>query len=100
MTSRSRMLARTLDQRVAATLVGRQTPVALAAVFSGISLLLATVALGLIGRTVPQLNIMALGFGVNALVLPAVLCLSIGAAAWVFQDQIEPVVAMILKAVA
>jgi flagellar biosynthetic protein FliR len=54
------------------------------------SLLLATLILGLIGRTLPQLNIFALGFGLNSLLALAALALSIGAAAWAFQDQIEP----------
>jgi flagellar biosynthesis protein FliR len=62
------------------------------------ALLLATVSLGLIGRTVPQLNVMGLGFGVNALVLPAVLCLSLGAAALLFQDQVEPALTSLLEA--
>lgn len=62
------------------------------------ALLLATVVLGLIGRTVPQLNIMAMGFGVNAIVLPAALMVSLGGATWVFQDQLEPFLQMLLEA--
>ena len=34
-----------------------------------IALLLATLVLGLIGRTLPQLNILVLGFGINSLVV-------------------------------
>ena len=44
-----------------------------------IALLLATFVLGLIGRTMPQLNILVLGFGINAMVTFAVLSASIGA---------------------
>jgi flagellar biosynthesis protein FliR len=62
------------------------------------ALLLATVVLGLVGRTIPQLNVMVLGFGVNALVLPAMLCLSIGATAWLFQEQVEPALTSLLEA--
>ena len=54
------------------------------------ALLLATLILGLIGRTLPQLNILALGFGLNALLAFAALGLTLGAAAWAFQDQIQP----------
>jgi flagellar biosynthetic protein FliR len=62
------------------------------------SLLLATLILGLIGRTLPQLNIFALGFGLNSLLALAAMALSIGAAAWAFQDQIEPALRAIFDA--
>ena len=62
------------------------------------SLLLATLILGLIGRTLPQLNIFALGFGLNSLLAFAGLALSFGAAAWAFQDQIEPAMRAIFDA--
>jgi len=62
------------------------------------ALLVATIVLGLIGRTIPQLNIMALGFGVNSIVMPAVLMLSLGAATWIFQEQLEPFVQTLLEA--
>jgi flagellar biosynthesis protein FliR len=54
------------------------------------SLLLATLILGLIGRTLPQLNIFAIGFGLNSLLALAGLAMAVGVAAWAFQDQIEP----------
>jgi flagellar biosynthesis protein FliR len=54
------------------------------------ALLLATLVLGLIGRTLPQLNIFALGFSLNALLAFAALGLTFGAAGWAFQDQIAP----------
>jgi flagellar biosynthetic protein FliR len=57
-----------------------------------VSLLLATIVLGLISRSVPQLNIFALGFGVNALVTFAVLSISFGGAVWLMQERLEPVV--------
>jgi flagellar biosynthesis protein FliR len=62
------------------------------------SLLLATIVLGLIGRTLPQLNILALGFGLNSLLAFAALGLTFGAAAWAFQDQIEPAMKTIFDA--
>jgi len=63
-----------------------------------VSLLLANLILGLIGRTLPQLNILVIGLGMNSLVTFAVLSLSLGAAAWVFQGRIEPAVQAILAA--
>ncbi|MEX2112682.1 MAG: flagellar biosynthetic protein FliR [Pirellulales bacterium] len=56
-----------------------------------VALLVATLILGLVARTLPQLNILALGFGANAMVAFVALSLSLGAAAWLFQDQLEPV---------
>jgi flagellar biosynthesis protein FliR len=54
------------------------------------SLLLATLTLGVIGRTLPQLNVFALGFGLNSLLALAALALALGAALWAFQNEIEP----------
>ncbi|HOM18178.1 MAG TPA: flagellar biosynthetic protein FliR [Thermoguttaceae bacterium] len=62
------------------------------------ALMLATVLLGLIGRAVPQLNILLLGFGVNSLLTFGVLALTFGAALWVFQDQWEWAVDFLLEA--
>jgi flagellar biosynthetic protein FliR len=50
------------------------------------ALLLANLVLGLISRTLPQINVIAVGFGVNALLAMGLLFLSIGATAWTFQD--------------
>lgn len=62
------------------------------------SLLLSTLVMGLISRTLPQLNVLALGFGLNALLTFGVLGLSLGAAVWVFQEQVEPAVETLLNA--
>jgi flagellar biosynthetic protein FliR len=51
-----------------------------------VSLLLSTVVLGLVSRTVPQINIIAVGFGLNSFVTLAMMMLSLGAIAWTFQD--------------
>jgi flagellar biosynthetic protein FliR len=52
-----------------------------------IALLMSTLILGLISRTVPQLNILAVGFGLNSLVLLGTMSFCIGVAAWILQDQ-------------
>jgi flagellar biosynthetic protein FliR len=62
------------------------------------ALLLATIALGLISRTLPQLNVLSLGFGLNAMLTFAVLGLTLGAAIWAFQDEIGPALQTILDA--
>jgi len=62
------------------------------------SLLLSTLVMGLISRTLPQLNILVVGFGMNAMLTFGALALSLGAAVWVFQDQLEPAVEMLLEA--
>ena len=54
------------------------------------ALLLATIVLGLINRTLPQINILAVGFGINSLVLIGTLALTLGSIIWIFQDQVEP----------
>jgi flagellar biosynthesis protein FliR len=51
----------------------------------------------LIGRTLPQLNIMAVGFGLNSLLTFAVLSFSLGAVLWTFQAQIEPTLELLLN---
>jgi len=50
------------------------------------ALLLSNLVLGLVSRTLPQINVIAVGFGVNSLLALGVLFLSVGAAAWTFQD--------------
>ena len=62
------------------------------------ALLLSTLVMGLISRTMPQLNILAVGFGMNSLLTFGTLMLSIGAAAWVFQEQLEPAMEILLDA--
>jgi flagellar biosynthetic protein FliR len=63
-----------------------------------VALMLATIVLGLISRTLPQLNVMAIGFGLNTLVSFVALAVSIGAVAWLFQEQLEPAVQAIVEA--
>jgi len=62
------------------------------------ALLLANLVLGLIGRTLPQLNIFLVGFGLNAMLALGVLALSLGAAVWVFQDQVAPAIETLASA--
>ena len=50
-------------------------------------LLLVQVGLAILNRIVPQLNVFALGFAVNALLVLAILSLSLGVGMYVFEEQ-------------
>ena len=63
-----------------------------------VSLLMASLVVGLIGRTVPQLNVMNLGFGLNSLLTFAVMSITLGGALWAFREQIEPTLETLLDA--
>lgn len=52
-----------------------------------VALLLSIVIMGLISRTLPQLNVLAVGFSLNATVLLGALLLSLGILARVFHEQ-------------
>ncbi len=62
------------------------------------ALLLSTLVLGLISRTLPQLNILMVGFGMNAMLSFAILGVTLGGAVWALQDQIEPALNVVLNA--
>lgn len=55
------------------------------------AVLMATLVLGFISRTLPQLNVMAVGLSLNTVLTIGVVALSLGAAVWVFQEQVGPV---------
>ncbi len=63
------------------------------------ALLLANLVLGLISRTLPQINVIAVGFGVNSLLAMGVLFLSLGAVAWTFQDPTVDVLQAVSNAI-
>jgi flagellar biosynthetic protein FliR len=62
------------------------------------ALLLSTLVMGLISRTLPQLNILMVGFGMNSMLCFATFSLTLGAAAYVFQEQVEPALEILLDA--
>ncbi|HEY2841089.1 MAG TPA: flagellar biosynthetic protein FliR [Pirellulales bacterium] len=64
-----------------------------------LALMLATLILGLIGRTLPQLNVLALGFGLNALVTFGVLMISLGTIAWLFEAELQPAISALFEAI-
>jgi len=62
-----------------------------------VAMLLATLVLGLISRTLPQLNVMHMGFGINSMITLCAMALSMGAMAWVFQEQVDPMLNLLVE---
>jgi flagellar biosynthetic protein FliR len=52
------------------------------------ALLLSTLVLAIVSRTLPQLNVLLVGFNLNSLLTFGVLLVSLGGVAWAFQDQV------------
>lgn len=76
-------------------LLGHSVSVGLrAAAPAAIALLLANFVTALIGRTLPQLNILAVGFNINILMMLVVLVCTIASIGWVFQDELADWVRM------
>ncbi|MEO8496655.1 MAG: flagellar biosynthetic protein FliR [Planctomycetota bacterium] len=63
------------------------------------ALFLAVLVLGLISRTLPQLNVIAVGFSLNSMIMMVTLAASLGALAWIVQDQADSVIAAIRDAI-
>jgi flagellar biosynthetic protein FliR len=57
-----------------------------------VALLLAVLILGLISRTLPQLNVIAVGFSLNAMIMMLALAASLTGMAWVVQEHAESVI--------
>ena len=60
-------------------------------------LLLATIILGLMSRTLTQLNVMSLGFGLNALSGLRNAVAFLGSAAWLFEDTLQPAISQLVE---
>jgi flagellar biosynthetic protein FliR len=57
-----------------------------------VALLLATILLGLISRTIPQINVLVVGFGINSFITLGLTAVSMGVMVLVFQDALEPAI--------
>lgn len=53
-----------------------------------LAMLISLIAIGMLNRTLPQLNIMAIGHNLNALLLLVLLMFSLGGIAWIFHHQV------------
>jgi flagellar biosynthesis protein FliR len=54
-----------------------------------VAILLATLVVALISRTLPHLNAVAVGLNFNSLIVLGISALTLGSAAWVFQEHLE-----------
>jgi flagellar biosynthetic protein FliR len=64
-----------------------------------VALFLAVLILGLISRTLPQLNVIAVGFSLNSMVMMVTLAASLSALAWIVQDNADTVIAAVRDAI-
>jgi flagellar biosynthetic protein FliR len=64
-----------------------------------LALLLSALVLGLIGRTLPQLNVLALGLGTNSMIAICTLALSLITVVWIFQQHTESALEVVTQAV-
>jgi len=55
-----------------------------------VALLMSILVLGLISRTLPQLNVMMVGFSLNGMVMLGVLSLSLAGVCWTFEQSVAP----------
>jgi flagellar biosynthesis protein FliR len=65
-----------------------------------VALLAATLVMGLVSRAWPQLHAFSMGFSLNAMLAVAVLSLSLGGAAWVYQEHTEAAIEAVRTALA
>ncbi|MFI4875346.1 MAG: flagellar biosynthetic protein FliR [Blastopirellula sp. JB062] len=64
-----------------------------------VALMIGVLVMGLISRTLPQLNLIAVGFSLNTMLLMTFVFLTVGTMGWLFQDQLEPTVNQIRELV-
>ena len=62
------------------------------------ALLLSTLVMGLLSRTLPQLNILMVGFGMNSMITFAMISMTLGGTVWIFQDEILPTLSILVSA--
>ncbi|MBX9792209.1 MAG: flagellar biosynthetic protein FliR [Pirellulales bacterium] len=80
------------------SLAGESLSLALAVAAPALAaLLLASLIVGLVSRTLPQLNLLVVGFGLNTAVTFAVLVVMFGALAWTFDDRLEPLLQSLMS---
>ena len=75
-----------VDQLAAGTAAGVRVAAPVVA-----ALLLSNLITGLISRTLPQINVLAIGLSINALAMLVVLALTIGSAGLLFREELAVV---------
>ena len=56
-----------------------------------VTVLISLLVIGILNKTMPQLGLMTVGFGINSMVMFAVFCLTLGTGMWCFQERIADV---------
>jgi flagellar biosynthetic protein FliR len=56
-----------------------------------VAVLISMLVMGLLSKTLPQLNLMSVGFGINSMLMLVVVCFSLGTGMWCFQERIVDV---------
>lgn len=87
------MMGLVIDQLAAGTAAGVRVAAPVVA-----ALLLSNLITGLISRTLPQINVLAIGLSINALAMLVVLALTIGSAGLLFRDELAVVAQRISQA--
>ena len=64
------------------------------------AILLSTIVMGIISRTLPQLNIIAVGFGMNSMMTMATIAITISAICFLFQGHVEYVLDLLGETIA
>ena len=57
--------------------------------------LISMLVMGLLSKTLPQLNLMSVGFGINSMIMFVVFCLTVGTGMWCFQERVSDVFELI-----
>jgi len=63
-----------------------------------VALVIATLIVALISRTLPQLNAVAVGLNFNSLIVLGVMAFCLGSAAWVFQEELSTTIEIVGQA--
>ena len=62
-----------------------------------VSILLSILILGLVSRTLPQLNVLAVGFSLNSLIMLGTMAMSLGTITMLFHEELTPAIHTILE---
>ena len=62
-----------------------------------VAVLISLLVIGLLNKTMPQLGLMTVGFGINSMVIFAVFSMTLGTGMWCFQERIADVFEVLFK---
>lgn len=62
-----------------------------------LAIIVSMLVMGILGRTLPQLNLMSVGFGLNAMIMYMIVFLTLGTAMWCFQERVVYVMEVVFN---